>query len=487
MPRSLSRRSFLAGTGGAALCLPLLESMMPRAARAGGSGGIPTRYVFCYAGTSSGRYATPNEGEVLVPDAYGDLATTGAAMQSLQPLFEEGVESDVSLVSNLLIPWAGSESGLAPGGRLTSLDFHFGPTVTPQLSGMRAIVKARMDGPSSDQLMVDSLAPDTVVPSLSQRVQPIDYMGGNGGSAGRISFRRDGDSISPIDPFVSPRDTFDYLNSVFLPPDASPEMIAAIERRASVLDEVGGAAQSLMARLGSSDRQRLERHLHEVELLEAQLRSGVGDLSGACIGPVDPGADPPLGGQVAGVDQLDGSLGWSDEDTRALRQIELIRMAFSCDVTRVASLQLTNWKSWMGASNIGGGWDIDIHEIGHTGSMPKEAMGDVVGWHVGQFAKLVKALKDTPEWDGSSLLDHTALVLCFEGGHGEDPLDGGYSTHSTQNMSVLVAGNVGGLVAGQHIDGQERHPAEATLTAMRAAGHGGDFGDFSSEIAGLRG
>ena len=205
MSARLSRRSFLAGTGGAALCLPVLESMMPRSAIAGG-GATPKRYVFCYAGTSSGRYNTPNEGEILVPGTHGDLETVGASMHALQPLFNEGVGQDVSLVSNLLIPWG--NGSLAPGGRLTELDFHFGPTVTPQLSGMKALIKARMEGASSDQLMVQSMAPDTVVPSLSQRVQPIDYMGGNGGSAGRISFRDDGGSITPIDPFVSPRETF---------------------------------------------------------------------------------------------------------------------------------------------------------------------------------------------------------------------------------------------------------------------------------------
>jgi len=484
MSQRHSRRSFLAGAGGAALCLPVLESMMPRTARANDEG-IPKRYVFCYAGTSSGRAYTPQEGEILVPEGYGDLATVGASMHALQPLFDHGVAQDVSLVSNLLIPW-GNEGSLAPGGRVSALDFHFGPTVTPQLSGLKAIIKARMEGASSDQLMAQSLAPDTVVPCLSQRVQPIDYMGGNGGSAGRISFRNDDGSISPVDPFVSPRETFDYLNSVFLPPDASPEQIAAVQRRASVLDEVGAATEALMPRLGAADRQRLQRHLHEVELLEAQLRSGAGEISTACVPPVDPGVDPELGGQVAGVDEISGNLGWSDEDARALRHFELLRMAFSCDVTRYAAIQLTNWKSWMGAANVGAGWNIDIHEIGHTSAMPKEAMGDVVGWHVGLFAQLVRMLRDTPEWDGSSLLDHTALVLCFEGGHGEDPIDGGYSTHSTQNMSVLVAGNVGGLVAGQHVDGSERHPAEVTLTAMRAAGYEGDFGDFSDELVGLR-
>ncbi|MEM6290661.1 MAG: DUF1552 domain-containing protein [Myxococcota bacterium] len=484
MPRRLTRRSMLRGAAGAALALPALEAMMPRSAKAN-EGGIPKRYIFCYAGTSSGRYRTPDEGEILVPGSYGALSSVGAQMHSLQPVFAEGVADDISLVSNLLIPW-GNEGGLAPGGRVTSLDFHFGPTVTPQLSGMKALAKARMDGPSSDQLMVESLAPDTILPSLSQRVQPIDYRGGNGGSAGRISFKRDGGSVVPIDPFVSPRDTFDFLNSVYLPPDASPELIAAIDRRASVLDEVGGAANALMAELGTADRIRLQRHLHEVELLESQLRAST-DGSGACMGPQDPGPDPALGGTIEADSEFTEDLAWSDEDARAQRQSELLRMALSCDLTRYGALQMTNWKSWMGASSIGAGWDIDIHEIGHTGAMPKEAMGDVVGWHVGHFARLVRLLKETPEWDGSSLLDHTALVLCFEGGHGEDPVDGGYSTHSTQNMSVLVAGNVGGLVAGQHINGQEMHPAQATLSAMRAAGYQGNFGDFSEGIPGLLG
>ncbi len=477
MVKRLTRRSMLRGTAGAALCLPALEAMMPRKAKASDSG-IPQRYIFCYAGCSSGRYSTPQEGEVLVPDSYGELSSVGTQMQSLQPLFDEGVAGDISLVSNLLIPWGNSEGDLSAGARITSLDFHFGPTVTPQLSGMKAIVKARMDGASSDQLMAQTLAPDTVVPALSMRVQPVDYQGGNGGSAGRISFRDDGGNIVPIDPFVSPQDTYAYLNSVFLPPDASPELIAAIGRRASVLDHVGQAARDLMGTLGSADRLRLERHLHEVEMLEAQLSESSGDIGEHCIPPQDPGADPAIGGTT----DVSNGLGWSDEDTRAQRHGELLRMALSCDVTRYGALQYTNWKSWMGANQIGEGWPIDIHEIGHTGSMPKEAMGDVVGWHVRHFAQLTRMLKDTQEWDGSSLLDHTTLVLCFEGGHGEDPIDGGYSTHSTQNMSVLVAGRAGGLDPGRHIDGQERHPAQATLSAMQAAGYEGSFGDFSSGV-----
>ena len=139
------------------------------------------------------------------------------------------------------------------------------------------------------------------------------------------------------------------------------------------------------------------------------------------------------------------------------------------------------------AYQLGAGWDMDIHQVGHTHVVPREAMGDVVAWHVGHFARLVRLLKETPEYDGSSVLDHTVLVLCFEGGHGEDPTDGSYSTHSTENMSVIVAGRAGGLQPGQHIDGARRHPAQATLSAMRAAGYAGTFGDFDDGIDELYG
>jgi len=479
--KTLSRRSMLRGAAGAALCLPALEAMMPRTARAAEEA-IPKRYVFTYGGTSSGRYRTNTEGDMLVPSSYGELSTVGADMYALQPLVEHGVLDDVSLVSNLLIPWGPSEGSLAPGGRLTELDFHFGPTVTPQLSGLKALVKGKMFAPSSEQRLVEAMSPDTTFSSLNYRVQPVDYLGGNGGSAGRISFRRDGDSIIPMDPIVSPQLAYQNLFSSFQPPDASPAALAAMQRRLSVLDRVSAASRDLMATLGSADRERLQRHLHEIEMLEAQLQASPPQGSEHCMMLDDPGADPQIGGTHDGSGELGGGSGWSDENRRAALLTDLTHMALTCELSHYAALQYTNWKSWMSAKHLEHGLGLDIHEIGHNGSVPAEAMGDVVAWHIRHFARLVRLLKDTPQWDGSSLLDHTALVLCFEGGHGTDPLSGSYSTHSTENMSVLVAGGAGGLRRGLHIDGEQRHPAQATLSAMEAVGYTGAFGDFSEGI-----
>jgi hypothetical protein len=483
----LSRRTMLRGIGGAALALPFLESMLPRTARAGGQAAIPTRYVFCYAGTSTGRYLTETEGKILEPSTFGALTDVGADMHSLQPLVTEGVLGDVSLVSNLLVPWGTNANDLPAGGRLVELDFHGGPSVTPQLSGRKALELGRMDGASSDQLLVEQMLPDTVFPSLSYRVQPVSYLGGDGGTQGRVAFRNDGESVVAIDPLVSPQLAYQTLFSSFTPPEASPEQLAAMQRRISVLDRVGEATRSLLPTLGAADRQRLERHLHEVEQLEAQLSATPPGVSAQCEVLADPGADPPIGGLHDGLDEIGSAAGWSDESHRASVLTDLVRMALTCDLTRYATLQYTMWKSWMSAYQLGAGWDMDIHQVGHTHVVPREAMGDVVAWHVGHFARLVRLLKETPEYDGSSVLDHTVLVLCFEGGHGVDPTDGSYSTHSTENMSVIVAGRGGGLQPGQHIDGARRHPAQATLSAMRAAGYAGNFGDFAEGIEELYG
>jgi hypothetical protein len=55
-------------------------------------------------------------------------------------------------------------------------------------------------------------------------------------------------------------------------------------------------------------------------------------------------------------------------------------------------------------------------------------------------------------------------------------------------MACLVAGKLGGLRAGQHLQATGLHPAQVLLTAMRAAGYAGNaLGEVSGEIPGLRG
>jgi hypothetical protein len=124
-----------------------------------------------------------------------------------------------------------------------------------------------------------------------------------------------------------------------------------------------------------------------------------------------------------------------------------------------------------------------MHGIGH-GSGSTQDVADNVGWHVKHFGRLVAKLRDTREVDGSSLLDHTALLLTFEGGHGFDPEGGrNNSSHSSENMVVLVAGRAGGLKPGQHVVATDKHPAQVVISAMRAVGvQTGRLGDVTGDI-----
>jgi hypothetical protein len=63
----------------------------------------------------------------------------------------------------------------------------------------------------------------------------------------------------------------------------------------------------------------------------------------------------------------------------------------------------------------------DLHEVTHGSIGDNEddmqnALADCAGWHVKHFARLVQKLQDTEDFDGSSMLDQTGLVLAFEGG-----------------------------------------------------------------------
>src|SRR5262249_20449194 len=134
------------------------------------------------------------------------------------------------------------------------------------------------------------------------------------------------------------------------------------------------------------------------------------------------------------------------------------------------------------------GWKSDMHELTHGAAGNKiEAVSDCVGWCVKLWGRLVARLRDLPDADGSTVLDHTAMALVFEGGHGYDP-EGNRknSPHSTENMAVLIAGRAGGLASGRHVRGAGGHPASAVLTAMNAAGFTGDaLGDVRGNVPGL--
>src|SRR5262249_36632244 len=158
--------------------------------------------------------------------------------------------------------------------------------------------------------------------------------------------------------------------------------------------------------LGSADSQRLERHFDEIRSLETRL-DAMGAPSQQCVVPPNPGDDPPVGDLIDNPDMY--VEGWSNEELRAQLLCDFIHMAFVCDLSRVASLQFTMWKCYLAMANING-VDTDMHSLTH-GWTPDSLRHETesVAWFVKHFARLTQKLRDTPEVDGSSVIDHTAM------------------------------------------------------------------------------
>ena len=105
------------------------------------------------------------------------------------------------------------------------------------------------------------------------------------------------------------------------------------------------------------------------------------------------------------------------------------------------------------------------------------AAGQVAAWGAGKFFKLAEALRQKAEGAGN-VLDNTALIYTTDGGS-DDGIRSVAQTHAHGNHVLLVAGKVGGLKVGSHINMNRKHPCGVLLAAMRACGYSGNFGDHS--------
>jgi hypothetical protein len=492
-PLKLSRRATLKGLGGVAVALPVLEIMLDgRRSIAAEPTPLPKRYLVCFAGSSLGGDfdSTPN---MLVPDATG----TGYDVKAgLQPIAEAGVTDRVSVISGLRIP-TGPTGSIPAGGR--TVDFHV-KSLSPTFSGVRSTdgdesVLPVVNGPTSDVLVGNAIGAATTFQNLAFRAQVSYYLSG-GGPYGRelMSYTSAGNGIAPT---TSPREAFNKLFGNFIPPDnqARVRHAAFVQReRKSVVDLVKSHADALVKRLGGADQRRIQQHLDELRALELQIAALPPVPAGQCQPPASPGDDPAVGGDNSVMSQAMGSgystsNGYSDEDARARAFCDLIHMAFTCDLTRSVSMMFTMAQSHLNMYPVTG-QPADVHQIGHNGLNngvnSTAEVAKVLAWHTKHFGYLVKKLRDTTEADGS-VLDRSALVMLFEGGHGSDPSTGDvWSTHSTENMACLVAGGAGGLQQGQHLATAGLHPANVLVTAMQAVGvQTNTLGEVSGTVPGL--
>lgn len=425
--KHMSRRSVLRGAGGIAVALPFLESM--HTAKAGGAAPILRYLQFMHV-----------EGTLVDEWAPSGPANAMVLSQILSPL--ESRKADIVVVSGLSNP-AGAEYGenghISNGHSIFTCARNTGNGAMPE-------------GPSIDQVIADRLAAPTPHRSLQ--------FGIGGGGLGEYEAIYAG----PADPVPVDSEPAAIFTSLFSDVDVDPDLpLTTIQRlharRQSVLDNVVDGLDRLQTKVSAADRITLENHADKIRQLEMQL----GNEGEAGVGCTQPMLEYP-----EGYDQNQWGSAWdaSFDDASSRMLIDLMVMALACDLTRVGSLQYTNYDGptfpWLGLAIPGPytGWHAMVHDIPNMAD--KSIPRTVFTWYMGELAYLIDQLAAMPDQDGT-LLDNMLLFSTAEMG---DP-----AAHAPYQLPVVLAGRVGGqLQTGRHSNQDGRTTGDLYTTFLQLFG-----------------
>lgn len=226
----------------------------------------------------------------------------------------------------------------------------------------------------------------------------------------------------------------------------------AVMARRSALSGVTEQRQALEARLGVSDRQRLDQYFTSLRQLEKQL-----DIQ---LTKPDPMPSCAVPGKVADA-QVTSEIESVVANHRLM--VDLLVMVLACDNTRVFNLAFNQPASGLTRA----GSTITHHQLTHEepadpslGYQPKATFfidKAMEGW-----SYFIKALDAVKEGD-RTLLDNTIVFA-----HSETELA---RTHNVDNIPMMTAGSGGGRIkTGLHIDGAGTPASRLGLTLQQVMG-----------------
>ncbi len=437
---TLSRRTLLRGAG-ATLALPFLEAMIPSVARAQ-SAGAPRPRRLVVISVPHGVHMPS-----WTPSAEGSSYTLPPILQSLAPY-----KSELFVLSRLANHPASITNQEFAGSHARGSACMLTQTPLKRTTGNDV-----RNGVSMDQVAANALKAYTRFPSIE--------LGVNSGSA--TGDCEDGYSCAYLNNIswntpttfmpkeVNPRALFDRLFAAGLP-SSTPDAAAERRRRheSSILDLVAGQTQQLQARVGRTDRLKLEEYLTSVRELERRLDDVVPPSATTCTpGPAP--TDKP-----------------GDYEAHVRLMFDLMTLAFQCDLTRVATFMMENPFNRRSFSFLG--VSGNHHELSHHGGSASKhaALEKINVWEVQQFAYFLGKLRAVQEADGT-LLDNSTIMFTSEFGDGDD--------HYHRDLPVLLAGRGGGAFKpGRHIRLASQTPLANLYLSMLGA-VGVNVGTFGSD------
>jgi len=420
----LNRRTLLKGLG-AAVALPTLDAMLNSHGTAYADGApVPKRFATFFFGN----------GVILSRWRPAATGPSWSLTEELAPLVN--VKSYVNVVSGykIKIPnLRGHHTGAA--GILSGYPFI-------ALPPGGAPYNSKFGGPSVDQIAADAIGTTTTFPSIQIAVSKR-LTRGEGPTLQFISHQG---PDSPLPQEFNPAALFSRLFASFTAHDPTDPRDRL---RASVLDAVKEDTRRLQAKLGASDRARLDAHLESINEVRSRILALPPVLTSSCVLP-----DPPTedNHDIGGIEQLESV-------SRVMS--DLLALAWACDLTRVASYQFSGSVGSTVYSAIG--QTDGEHSLTHDAQRQNDVHAAVV-YVMNRFAYLLEKLKASQEGSGN-LLDNSCILFS------SDVCEG--LVHSITDYPILVVGRAGGFFKYpgiHHRSMTSDNTSDVLLTCLRAVG-----------------
>jgi hypothetical protein len=400
--RHLSRRALLRGAG-AALALPLLESMIPAGSARAAAASPRARLACVYVphGAVMSRWTPAQEG------------TQFDFPEILKPL--EPFRDRVNVVSGLTLPLASGKDSSA-GANHTRSSAVFLTGAVPQ-DGAEAHL-----GVSIDQVAAKHIGQDAPLPSLELSIEDGSLSCGAGLSCAyrnTISWQT---PTAPLPMENNPQVVYERLFG-----DGGTQQQRG-ERRVqarSLVDSVLEEAQAMQKTLPARDRSRMDRYLSDMREVERRIElAGKRSVASTHI------PDAPQGVP-------------EDFDAHVKLMIDLQVLAWQADITRVTTLMFA--KEVSNAVYPASGIREPFHNLSHHSNVPENIarLAQLNQYHAKTFAYMVEKLRSSPDGEGT-LLDHSLLL------YGSGMSNSNQHDHAPLPI-VLVGGAGGTLKGGRHI------------------------------------
>ncbi|MEM7604352.1 MAG: DUF1552 domain-containing protein [Myxococcota bacterium] len=257
------------------------------------------------------------------------------------------------------------------------------------------------------------------------------------------------------------------FNRLFAGVEAPEQDLEAERRRVmrrSVLDSVLTERDRLQTHLGAADRARVEEYFESVRALELRIEGSDAPIAAGCSVP-----------EAAGFPEYEDGPRLHAIGEHARQTAELLRLAFSCDLTRCATYMA-------GGEAAGCSYrDIDINQHFHN-SISHDRRGKANLHHrIDTFhSELVAAFADgllaTAEGEGT-LLDSTVITYGSGLGNGD--------SHDLRSIAFAVVSRLGRFAEGRYLqDLDQRSSGDALMTILEEMGlPQGRFGDSRNALS----